>query len=65
MNTVRSVGHATEPVEVYFDDWRDVDGVKYPFSISQNSRSVKLGFTVKEIRHNVPIDAKKFESSRR
>jgi hypothetical protein len=38
--------------------------VKYPFSISQSSPSVKLGFTVKEIRHNVPIDAKLFESSR-
>jgi len=58
------VGRAGEPVEVYFDDWRDVDGVKYPFNISQSSPSLKLGFTVKEIRHNVAIDAKMFESSR-
>ncbi|HEX3186103.1 MAG TPA: tetratricopeptide repeat protein [Pyrinomonadaceae bacterium] len=64
MNTVRTVGRAGEPVEVYFDDWRDVDGVKYPFNISQSSPSLKLGFTVKEIRHNVAIDAKMFESSR-
>jgi len=63
MNTVRTMGRAGEPVEIYFDDWRDVDGVKYPFSISQNSPSVKLGFTIKEIRHNVPIDAKMFESA--
>lgn len=61
MNTVRTVGRAAEPVEVYFDDWREVDGIKYPFSISQNSRSVKLAFTVKEIRQNVTIDAKMFE----
>jgi hypothetical protein len=33
-----------------------VDGVKYPFSTSQNSPTVKLGFTVKEIRHNVAIE---------
>ena len=61
MNTVRTMGRAGEPVEIYFDDWRDVDGVKYPFSISQNSPSVKLGFTVREIRHNVPIDARMFD----
>jgi tetratricopeptide (TPR) repeat protein len=61
MNTVRTMGRAGEPVEIYFDDWRDVDGVKYPFNMSQSSPSVKLGFTVKEIRHNVPIDAKMFE----
>ena len=63
INTVRTMGRAAEPVEIYFDDWREVEGVKYPFSISQNSPSVKLGFTVKEIRHNVPIDAKLFQSS--
>jgi hypothetical protein len=65
VNTTRTVGRAAESVEIYLDDWREVDGVKYPFSISQNSPSVKLGFTVKEIRHNVPIDAKLFESSRK
>jgi tetratricopeptide (TPR) repeat protein len=65
LNTTRTVGRAAEPVEIYLDDWREVDGVKYPFSISQSSPSVKLGFTVKEIRHNVPIDAKVFESSRK
>lgn len=63
-NTMRTVGRTSEPVEIYFDDWREVEGVKYPFSISQSSPSIKLGFTVKEIRHNVPIDAKLFESSK-
>jgi hypothetical protein len=61
INTVRTVGRGPEPVEIYLDDWRDVDGVKYPFSITQNARTVKLGFTVKEIRHNVPIEAKTFQ----
>jgi tetratricopeptide (TPR) repeat protein len=61
INTVRTVGRAAEPVEIYLDDWKEVDGVKYPFSISQSSPSVKLAFTVKEIRHNVTIDVKMFE----
>ncbi|HEX2271860.1 MAG TPA: hypothetical protein VHH35_20105, partial [Pyrinomonadaceae bacterium] len=61
INTVRTVGRVSEPVEIYLDDWREFDGVKYPFSTSQNAPSVKLGFTVKEIRHNVTVDPRLFE----
>lgn len=64
INTTRTVGRVSEPVEIYLDDWRDVDGIKYPFSTSQSSPSVKLGFTVNEIRHNVTVDAKMFEPAR-
>ncbi|HEX5889501.1 MAG TPA: hypothetical protein VFY61_12400, partial [Pyrinomonadaceae bacterium] len=61
MNTARKLGAALAPVEVYFDDWQAVDGIKYPFSISQRFDKLTLTFTVKEIRHNVPLDAKIFE----
>lgn len=61
MNTVRTRGTVSEPVEIYFDDWRAVDGVKYPFSISQSFPKLTLSFTFTEIRHNVPIDAKVFQ----
>lgn len=61
LNTTRTIGRVAQPVEVYFDDWREIGGVKYPFSISQSSASLKLGFTVKEIRQNVPIDARLFQ----
>ncbi len=61
MNTVRTRGTVSEPVEIYFDDWREVDGVKYPFSISQSFPNLTLSFTFTEIRHNVPIDARMFE----
>ncbi len=64
INTTRTVGRVKEPVEIYLDDWRAVDGIKYPFSTSQSSPSLKLGFTVKEIRHNVPVDATMFEPPR-
>ena len=30
-NTVLTVGSVLAPVEIYFDDWREVDGIKYPF----------------------------------
>ena len=62
MNTTRTIGRVSQPVEVYFDDWREIGGVKYPFSISQNSTALKLAFTVKEIRQNVAIDAKLFQA---
>ncbi|HKR22114.1 MAG TPA: hypothetical protein VJS17_05930, partial [Pyrinomonadaceae bacterium] len=61
INTTRTVGRVSEPVEIYLDDWRSVDGIKYPFSTSQSSPSVKLGFTINEIRHNVTVDQKLFE----
>jgi len=61
VNTVMTIGAISAPVEVYLDDWREVDGVKYPFSMSQSFPKQTLTFTVKEIRHNVPIDAKLFE----
>ena len=61
INRVRLSGGVSEPEEIYLDDWRDVDGIKYPFSFSQSSPKLTLAFTIKEIRHNVPIDAKMFE----
>lgn len=64
LNTTRNIGGTVQPVEVYFDDWREVNGIKYPFSISQSSATLKLGFTVKEIRPNVTIDEKIFQPPR-
>ena len=61
LNTVRRNGNALEPVEIYFDDWHAVDGIQFPFSMSQRFPKVTLSFTIKEIRHNVALDAGMFE----
>ena len=61
MNTVRTIGTVSEPVEMYLDDWREVDGIKLPFSISQSSPKLTLSYTVKEIKHNVPLEAAVFD----
>jgi hypothetical protein len=61
MNAVLTLGTVSAPVEIYLDDWRDVDGMKIPFSVSQRFPKLTLSFTVKEVKHNVPIDAKIFE----
>jgi hypothetical protein len=61
INTVRKLGAAEEPVEIYLDDWKTVDGIQFPFSINQRFARMTLSFTVKEIRHNVAPDASLFE----
>ena len=61
INTQRRLGNVLAPVEVYLDEWKAVDGVQYPFSISQRFAKLTLSFTVTEIRHNVPLDASLFE----
>ena len=61
INTQRKVGNTLEPVEIYLDEWKAVDGVQYPFSFSQRFAKLTLSFTVKEITHNVAVDAGLFE----
>ena len=61
INFVSVVGTVSEPVETYLDDWREVDGIKYPFTVSERFSKLTLMFTVKEIKHNIAIDASVFE----
>lgn len=42
--------------EVYFHDWRAVDGVKIPFRITQSMPTMKFVMTIEEVKHNVPVD---------
>jgi hypothetical protein len=61
INTVSMFGGNPAAVEIYLDDWRDVDGIKYPFFMSQRYSKMTLSYTVKEIKHNEQIDPKVFE----
>jgi tetratricopeptide (TPR) repeat protein len=61
VNTVAMLMGTAAQVEMYLDDWRAVDGVKYPFSVSQRFPGLMLLFNVSEIKHNVEIDAKMFD----
>ncbi len=60
-NLVLPLGANTALVEIYLDDWREVDGVKYPFFLSQRLSGMTLTYNVKEIKHNEQIDPKVFE----
>lgn len=61
LNTHRSVGAQLAAVEVYYDDWREVDGIKLPFRISQSAGGRTLAFNITEIKHNVELNGTLFD----
>jgi tetratricopeptide (TPR) repeat protein len=61
MNTTVVRGGDSVPVEIYYDDWREVDGIKVPHVITNSLANRTLTLTVKEIRSNIPVDASIFE----
>ena len=47
---------------LYFEDWREVDGVKFPFRIRRAmSGATNEEWTINRVKVNPKIDAKKFE----
>jgi tetratricopeptide (TPR) repeat protein len=61
LNTMRTHKGAGVMVEIYYDDWRDVDGLKLPYVITHSFQKRTMTFTVTEIKSNVPVDGKIFE----
>lgn len=61
INKVQKFGDIMAPMEIYVDDYRAVDGIKLPFSLSETIGRLAMSFTITEIRHNTPIDASVFE----
>ena len=47
--------------EIYFSDWREVDGVKLPFRMTQSVPNRTFVFTLADIKHNVPVDEAIFQ----
>jgi hypothetical protein len=48
------------PVQSYLEDYKEVDGVKIPFTTRQVSPVVNITVRLTEIKQNVPIDETKF-----
>ncbi len=48
------------PTQFDFADYRDVDGIKFPFKITVKWMDGKDSFEVSEVKTNVPIDAARF-----
>jgi len=47
-------------IQTYFEDFRDVDGVKMPFTIRQVMPMFELMLKFTEVKHNIEIDDAKF-----
>ena len=48
-------------VEMRYSDFRVVDGLKLPFKITQSMPNLQFAFTVREVKHNLPVDDKLLE----
>ncbi len=44
----------------YYEDYREVDGVKLPFTTRTETPYGFMVLRMREIKHNVPIDSDKF-----
>lgn len=51
--------------EIYFSDWRNVDGFRMPCSMTQMIGNLTLVITIDEIKHNVAVDDALFQQPTR
>jgi len=57
----RDVVYGKTPFHHYFEDYKDIDGIKLPLTL-RSEGPIKLVTRLKEIKHNVAIDDTKFKS---
>ncbi len=55
-DVMRATAQGRAPAEVYFYDWREVDGIKISFGITQSFPGFAINLTLTEAKHNVPVD---------
>ena len=48
------------PVEVYLDDYREVSGIKMPFTVRQSTPAFSAVLKFEEVKFNVPVEDAKF-----
>jgi hypothetical protein len=49
-----------QPVEVYLEDYKEVEGLKVPFTLRQVTPAVSFLIKISEVKYNVPVDESKF-----
>jgi outer membrane lipoprotein-sorting protein len=47
-------------VQVFLDNYKEVDGVKLPFSLHQVTPAFTIDIKIEDVKHNVPVDDAKF-----
>lgn len=56
----RQTGQGLFHIEATMEDYKDVDGVKIPFTVKQSNEAQSFVIKFSEIKHNVPVDDAKF-----
>ena len=51
-----------QAVQSFLEDYKDVDGVKLPFTIRQVTPQFTITIKIEDVKTNVPIDDAKFKS---
>lgn len=55
-DTTRRTSEGLVRTVIYYSDWREVDGIRLPFSITESMPNMTLEFTIEDVKHNVPLD---------
>jgi hypothetical protein len=48
------------PVQVFFDQYKEVDGIKIPAVVRQVTPAFTINIKIDEVKHNVPVEDSKF-----
>ena len=59
-DTERESPEGKQAIQIFYEDYKEVDGVKMAFSIRQITPAFTLNIKMVEIKHNVPVDDAKF-----
>jgi zinc protease len=59
-DTERKTEQGLLHIEATLEDYKDVDGVKMPFTVKQSNEAMTFVIKFSEIKHNVPVDDAKF-----
>jgi zinc protease len=49
-----------QPIQVFLSNYKEVDGVKLPFTVHQVTPAFSIDIKIEEVKHNVAIDDAKF-----
>ena len=61
IEALRSQPQATVEFTLFFDDWRDVGGIKFPHKLRRAMSGDTNEWTIGKVKVNPKIDSKKFE----
>jgi hypothetical protein len=61
---MRLTARGNVPAEVNYSDWREIDGVKFPFKVTQAMPGMAFVITVEEMTHNVHVENSVFSKPR-